>query len=72
MARIVVIALPGDEQLYLADLDAGTVQPMAAPTSGPLAAANDLRSAGGTIVKGVNLVVAVSSSEQVASGVFDG
>ncbi|WP_105386598.1 hypothetical protein [Neorhizobium alkalisoli] len=72
MARIVVIGLPGDEQLYLADLDAGTVHPMTAPTSGPLATANDLRRAGGTIVKGVNLAVAVSSSEQAASGVFDG
>lgn len=72
MARIVVIGLSGDEQLFLADIDAGTVQPMVAPTSGALADANDLRTAGGTIVKGVNLAAAVSSSEQAASGVFDG
>jgi hypothetical protein len=85
MARVVIIGLPGDNQLYLADIDAGTVLPMQPPVSGagtvlpmqppvsgPLAAANDLRNAGGTIVKDVNLAVAVSSSEQAFSGVFDG
>lgn len=72
MARVVVIGLPGDDQLYIADIDAGTVQPIQPPASGPLASANDLRNAGGTIVKDVNLAVAVSSSEQVFSGVFDG
>lgn len=72
MARVVVIGLPGDDQLYVADLDAGTVQPMQPPASGPLAAANDLRNAGGTVIKDVNLAVAVSSSEQAFSGVFDG
>ncbi|MGK6317457.1 hypothetical protein [Neorhizobium sp. DT-125] len=72
MARVVVIGLPGDDQLYVADIDAGTVQPIQPPASGPLAAANDLRNAGGTIVKDVNLAVAVSSSGQAFSGVFDG
>ncbi|MFB9948453.1 hypothetical protein ACFFP0_06305 [Rhizobium puerariae] len=72
MAKVVVIGLPGDDQLYLADIDAGTVQPIQPPSSGPLAAANDLRKAGGTVVKDVDLAVAVSSSEQVFSGVFDG
>lgn len=72
MARVVVIGLPGDDQLYVADLDAGTVQPMQSLASGPLAAANDLRNAGGTVIKDVNLAVAVSSSEQAFSGVFDG
>ncbi|MBP1843487.1 hypothetical protein J2046_001743 [Rhizobium petrolearium] len=72
MARVVIIGLPGDDQLYVADIDAGTVQPMQPPASGPLASANDLRNVGGTIVKDVNLAVAVSSSEQAFSGVFDG
>ena len=72
MARVVVIGLPGDDQLYIADIDAGTVQPMQPPVAGPLAEANDLRKAGGTIVKDVNLAIAVSSSEEAFSGVFDG
>ncbi|WP_105428153.1 MULTISPECIES: hypothetical protein [Neorhizobium] len=72
MARVVIIGLPGDDQLYLADIDAGTVLPMQPPVSGPLAAANALRNAGGTIIKDVNLAVAVSSSGQAFSGVFDG
>ncbi|NLS06319.1 hypothetical protein HGP14_23670 [Rhizobium sp. P32RR-XVIII] len=66
------MGLPGDNQLYVADLDAGTVQPMQPPASGPLADANDLRNAGGTVIKDVNLAVAVSSSGQAFSGVFDG
>lgn len=57
MARIVVLGTKDDDGLWVADLDAGTVTQIAAPASGPLKAADDLRKAGATIVAGVNLAV---------------
>ncbi|MDL2402969.1 hypothetical protein [Rhizobium mayense] len=68
----VVIGIPGDPQLYLADLKAGTVTPLAPQAQSSIHAADQLRHAGATIVKGVNLAVAVGSVDKAASGVFDG
>ncbi|MGY5809619.1 hypothetical protein ACXHXG_18085 [Rhizobium sp. LEGMi198b] len=71
MAAFVVIGIPGDPQLYLADLAAGTVSPINSPTGSTLGIADQLRNAGATIVKGVNLAVTVGSSAHAASGQFD-
>ncbi|MBB5573880.1 MULTISPECIES: hypothetical protein [Rhizobium] len=68
----VVIGIPGDPQLYLADLSAGTVTPLAPQAQSPLHAADQLRHAGATVVKGVNLAVVVGGAAKAASGVFDG
>ncbi|MBB4567994.1 hypothetical protein [Rhizobium leucaenae] len=68
----VVIGIPGDPQLYLADTQAGTVTPLAPQAQSALHAADQLRQSGATIVKGVNLAVAVGGAEKAASGVFDG
>ncbi|MGO6741138.1 hypothetical protein ACCS93_01580 [Rhizobium ruizarguesonis] len=70
MAKAVIIGIPGEPGLWLADLGAGTVKPLN-PT-GDLATANDLRKAGGTFVKGVDLAVAVSSAQVALSGHVDG
>ncbi|WP_064684912.1 hypothetical protein [Rhizobium bangladeshense] len=70
MAKVVVIGIPGEAGLWLADLDAGTVTPLN-PT-GDLATVSSLRKAGGTFVKGVDLAVAVSSAQVALSGHVDG
>ncbi|CAN7506554.1 hypothetical protein [Rhizobium leguminosarum] len=70
MAKAVIIGIPGEAGLWLADLGAGTVKPLN-PT-GDLATANDLRKTGGTFVKGVDLAVAVSSAQVALSGHVDG
>ncbi|AIC28554.1 MULTISPECIES: hypothetical protein [Rhizobium] len=70
MTKVVIIGIPGETGLWLADLDAGTVTPLN-PT-GDLATASNLRKAGGIIVKGVDLAVAVSSAQVALSGHFDG
>ncbi|NKJ98461.1 hypothetical protein GFL80_02815 [Rhizobium leguminosarum bv. viciae] len=70
MAKVVIIGIPGEAGLWLADLGAGTVKPVN-PT-GDLGTANDLRKAGGTFVKGVDLAVAVSSAQVALSGHVDG
>ncbi|MBY3117149.1 hypothetical protein [Rhizobium laguerreae] len=70
MAKAVIIGIPGEAGLWLADLGAGTVKPLN-PT-GELATANGLRKAGGTFVKSVDLAVAVSSAQVALSGHVDG
>ncbi|MBB4190721.1 hypothetical protein GGE45_000204 [Rhizobium aethiopicum] len=70
MAKAVIIGIPGEEGLWLADLDAGTVKPLN-PT-GELTTASSLRKAGGIFVKGVDLAVAVSSAQVALSGHVDG
>lgn len=71
MAKVVVLGVPGETGLWLADLDAGTVTALAAPAEGPLAAASNLRASGVTVTKGDDFAVAVSSAASVASGLLD-
>lgn len=72
MAKVVVIGIEGESGLWAADLDAGTVVKIANPTQAELAAADKLRSAGATIVKGVNLAITAQSTASVAGGFMDG
>ncbi|ANL29172.1 hypothetical protein AMC90_CH03392 [Rhizobium phaseoli] len=70
MAKAVIIGIPGEAGLWLADLSAGTVTQLS-PT-GDLATASSLRKAGGTFVKSVDFAVAVSSAQVALSGHVDG
>jgi thiazole synthase ThiGH ThiG subunit len=71
MANFVVIGIPGDPQLYLADLGAGTISPLAPPAGSNLGIADQLRNVGATIIKGVNLAVTVGSAGDAANGRLD-
>jgi hypothetical protein len=71
MAKIVVLGIVGEQGLWVADLDAGTIAPVAAPSSGDLKKADDLRKAGATVVKGVNLAALASSVDSVSGGFLD-
>lgn len=70
MSKVVVIGFPGDEQLYVADVAAGTITPLSKVT-GSLAAAAQLRASGGTVVKDVDFAVAISSVASASAGLFD-
>ncbi|KKZ86512.1 hypothetical protein [Rhizobium phaseoli] len=70
MAKAVIIGIPGEAGLWLADLNAGTVTQLS-PTE-DLATASSLRKAGGTFVKSVDFAVAVSSAQVALSGHVDG
>ena len=72
MARVVVISVEGGDDLWVADLDAGTVVPLPSPKSGGLKVVTDLRATGSTVTKGVNLAVVVKSAEAALSGHYDG
>ncbi len=70
MAKVVVIGIPGEPGLWVADLGNGTVKPLES-TTGDLARVNALRKPGSAFVKDVDLAVAVSSADKVFSGHVD-
>ncbi|NKK82179.1 hypothetical protein [Rhizobium leguminosarum] len=62
----------GDDDLWVGDLDAGTVVPLPSSKSGGLKAVTELRATGSIVTKGVNLAVVVKSAEAALSGHCDG
>lgn len=68
MAKVVIFGVTGEEGLWVADLDTGTVAPLPSPTTGPLKMAADLRAGGASVIKGVDLAVVVQSTAAVAAG----
>lgn len=71
MAKIVVLGIAGEEGLWVADLDAGTITQVAPPTGGDLKKADDLRKTGAVVVKGVNLAALAKSADSVSGGFLD-
>ncbi|OLP59125.1 hypothetical protein BJF93_04195 [Xaviernesmea oryzae] len=69
MSKAVLIGFPGDSKLYLADIEAGTVIPVD-EANGGMSDMNE-GAAGGAVVKGVNLAVAINSADAVFAGYFD-
>lgn len=72
MAKVVVIGITGEKGLWVVDIDAGTVTPLAEPTTGNLKNVVELQAAGASIIKGVDIAIAVESAGQVASGHMEG
>lgn len=72
MANIVVIGVEGQSDVYVVDLDAKTVETLAAPAASALGKADELRNAGASVIRGVNLAVKVSSAPAASGGHFDG
>ncbi len=72
MANVVIIGIAGESELWIADLAAGTVTKVPAPSTGALQTANELRNNGATVTKGVNLAVLAASAASVSGGYMDG
>ena len=72
MARVVVLGVPGETGLWVADLDAGTVAAFQPPAGSAVEAASKLRASGAAILKGVDFSVAVESADDAFSGHLDG
>lgn len=72
MTKVVVFGLPGENELWVADLEAGSVSRMDASGSSSIKAATETRNGGESYVKGVNLAFAVESSSAAFSGFMDG
>jgi hypothetical protein len=71
MSKFVVIGFPGSDAVWLADLDAGTIRPLTPAPSPQLDIVNQIRVAGGELIKDVNLAIAVESADTAFSGLFD-
>ena len=71
MGKVVLIGLPGEPGLWIADTKAGTVVPFDAAEGTALATANELRNGGAVVVKGVNLALAVDAADAAFSGFMD-
>ncbi|AGB75447.1 MULTISPECIES: hypothetical protein [Rhizobium] len=72
MAGAVLIGIKGEEGLWLADLQQGTVVRYTQPLTGDLAAAESWRAKGIRVEKNVDFAVALISASGVASGLFEG
>lgn len=71
VSKFVVIGFPGNDAVWLADLDAGTITPLTPTPSPQLDIVNQIRAAGGELIKDVNLAIAVESADTAFSGLFD-
>ena len=65
MSKVVLIGLPGEDGLWMVDLDKGTVAAM------PEDFASKVAEAGKPIIKGVDVAIAISPGSPVLSGKFD-
>nr|WP_298099024.1 hypothetical protein [uncultured Shinella sp.] len=71
MSKIVVIGVEGDDNLWVADLDAGTIVKLAGTPTGQLKAVDQMRKAGLTVTQGVNLAAVAKSVDAVSGGFLD-
>lgn len=68
MANVVVLGVADKQGLWVVDIDAGTVTPLPEPTSGNLKNVVDLRAAGASVIKGVDVAISIASASDVAAG----
>ncbi|EPE94581.1 hypothetical protein [Rhizobium grahamii] len=67
MTKAIVFGVEGDDKLFIADLEAGTVKTLDS-SAGDLAKIAALRKGGLKVVKKVDFAVAVSSAKAAFSG----
>lgn len=68
MSRIVVIGIPGEDGLWMADLDAGTVTPVDAALCEELALTTNEDA---PVIRGVKMAVAISDGSDMAGGFLE-
>lgn len=72
MAQVVVIGIYGDDNLWIADFENGTLSPMNAPSSGAFSDINAQRASGSAMIKGIDFAVPLTTTAQVCAGHLDG
>jgi hypothetical protein len=71
MSRYLLVGFPGDASLKLVDLEAGTVESI--PSSGVDEAVAKVRESGATVLKDVDLAIAIDDrADAVGRFFFDG
>ncbi|MCO5732377.1 hypothetical protein [Rhizobium sp. SSA_523] len=72
MTKAVLLGLSGEQNLWIVDLEKGSVSQLDAPMSEKLAEAASMRDIEGAVMKGIDLAVALPSSTRIAQGLFEG
>lgn len=72
MATVVVLGVEGKEGLWAVDFDKGTVTPLDGPMTGNLKNVVDLRAAGASVIKGVDVAIKVDTASSAAAGHMEG
>lgn len=67
MAKLIILSVAGESQLYAADLESGTVVPVTGQPTGELASLIALTQSGAVVTKGVKAAIALDSSSSIAS-----
>ena len=62
MSKVVILNVAGESQIYVADLEAGTVVPVNGQPAGELAALLSLAESGAVVTRGVTAAIAVDPS----------
>nr|WP_298099035.1 hypothetical protein [uncultured Shinella sp.] len=65
MSKMVILGLEGENGLWVADLEAGTVSAVSADV------ADDLRKAGKMMPHGVSFATVAHAAEPLSSGIYD-
>lgn len=68
MSRIVVIGIPGEDGLWMADLDAGTVTDVDSALCEELALTADEDA---PVIRGVKMAVVINGGTDIAGGVLE-
>ena len=71
MKKVIVFGLEGEEGLWAADLEAGTVVAMDAGPTGDMKKALSLKNARAPLTKGIDFAVAISPSHDEAGGFME-
>jgi hypothetical protein len=68
MSKIVILGIEGEQDLWVADLGAGTITKIATAPTGKLKVIDDMRKAGATITQGINLAATAKTVDGGSSG----
>ena len=71
MSKIVVFGLEGEDGLWEADLEAGTVVPMDTGPMGDMQKVAEMRNAKTPLTKGVDFAVSIAPTAEEAGGFFE-
>jgi hypothetical protein len=72
MAQVVVIGMQGDDNLWIADFEQGTLSPMTSATAGAFKDINAQRASGSGMIRGIDFAVPISATASVSAGHLDG
>lgn len=71
MSDLILLGTAADGKVWLVDLKGGTVSEVEQPAAGDIASVLQIRKSGYSVVKGVDLAIAIPSTANVAGGFLE-